>query len=534
MTSDPDDDLDHDDLGGDGDGDLFLASVADVTDSEVEDRREDKGQTVWLIVFFIVCGLCAVVAVAGYHMAESHYRDRALPGVTFAGASVSGKTSSELTALVKRTAASTGLRLTDSKGKTVKASLGNLGVTVNVDSTVKALLAAKRDESPFVWYLPFWRQSVGLKSSTTETTLTDYLTRRFVAKANRPKASTISYDKSVKAFVVNGGTPGTVPQTEVIKDAIDEVADDPGTFLSVSFRYETGEMPVSIEEATKVAAKANSRLSLSLKITGNGHELKVDGSTIAAWTTTTQNLKKGTIDITYDEDLIKAYLDKQLPAKIGKTLVNEKDIVDGDGKKVMVDVVGVDGVTVTNADDLAQSLHDALSSGQSATLQATTSTTKHGVTTVVVDVRIVVDLSKQTLTVYKGSTKAAQFLVSVGKSAVVSTSDKSYVTKTAKSANITVSSGSASSGSSSPNGSSSSSGSSKSTAKGTWVTYFGSSQAFLSASWSDDGIAKGNPSSSPSSPFVDMYESDAQWVYTNCPKGTRVQFTGSVPSSSVR
>ncbi|KFI73910.1 ErfK/YbiS/YcfS/YnhG superfamily protein [Bifidobacterium minimum] len=501
-----------------------LSAVSDVTDEEVVRKRESKRQSIGLVVFAVVCALCALAVGIGLRLAESHYRDRALPGVTFAGSSVAGMTSAQLKDTVTRAAKRTGLNLSDGDSQSAKATLEDLGVTVKVAPTVRSILSAKRNSNVFLRYMPFTGESVDLTVSRDDTALSEYLTKRFVRKADRPVASTIGYDKFHKVFIVNGGLPGKAPQSTVIRDAIDDVVSDPGSFKDVTFRYERAEMPVSIETATAAAQKANSRLGLSLSVTGGGRRLDVDRATIASWVVAKGNSVKGTISLSYSRDAIREYLEKKLPSSVGRTMVNEKDIVDGSGKTVMVDVKGVDGVTVSNVDELVDSLHSAVKSGTSGSFSATTTTQPHGKSTVVVDMRIVVDLSAQTATVYKGSRVAARFLVSAGQGAAEG-STQSHVVKTAKKASVSVSSSKTGDGGASTSASSSSA---------AWVTYYGSSQAFLSASWSDESIKTGNPSSAPSSSFVDMYSSDAQWIYTNCPKGTRVQFTGTAPSSSVR
>lgn len=512
---------------------LPLGAIADVADADAVARRESHRQTIGLIIFAVFAVLLVIVGVGGYFGAQSYFSGRVAPGVEFAGGSVSGRTRSELSGIVRNAVSATSITLTDSKGKKVKASLKDLGVTVNVGGTVKAILAAKSGEG-IRRLNPLERVDVPLKATTDDTVLAEYLAGRFVAKSDRPVASSVSYDSDSGKFVVDGGSTGSVAQTFAITDAIDAAIEEPGGSHAVSFRYERGGMPISIGTADKVAAEANSRIGTITLTDGDKVTWSVPAAQIASWTVLTPHEGKGTIALSYDRQAIGASLDKELPSRFGKTAVTEKDVVDSSGKVILVDTKGVDGLRVTNASDVADEVHDALTSGGSSTVRVDTAKVSHGKATVTVDVSLVVDLSKQTVTAYKGKDKAAEFLVCASGKATGSSSEDIYVTDHAKSAKLSVTASSSSSGSSGGTGDSSSSSSGTSGTTVQWVSYFGSSRAFLAATWDVDGIASGDPAASKPGAFVEMYPSDAQWIVENCPKGTKVTFTGTEPSKAVR
>ncbi|WP_314687207.1 hypothetical protein [uncultured Bifidobacterium sp.] len=516
---------------------LALGAIADVTDAEATARRESHRQTIGLVIFAVLAVLLAAAAIGGYAYAKSYFADKAAPGVLFAGGSVAGRTSSQLTGIVRRAVSATRFTLTDSKGRRIGATLSDLGVTVDVRKTVTSIMAAKKGEG-MGRLNPLERVSVPLKATTDDTVLADYLADGFVAKSDRPTASSVSYDSVTGKFVVDGGTTGTVAQTYAIEEALQSAIEEPGGSHAVSFRYERGEMPISIAAATKVAARANSRLGAITLTGGDKVTYVIPSATIASWTVLKPHAGKGTIALSYDREAIGTYLDKELPSRFGKTAVAEKDVVDSSGKVVLVDTKGVDGLKVTNADDVADEVHDALTSGDKATVQVDTTTVTHGRTTTTVDMSLVVDLSTQTVMAYKGSDKVAEFLVCVSGQAAGSSSGDVYVTDHATSAKLTTSTSSSSSGSSDGKDAGDSStkdpASSSSTTTVQWVSYFGSSQAFLSATWNSDGIASGDPRTASSDAFVEMYSSDAQWIVENCPKGTKVSFTGAEPSKAVR
>ena len=67
-----------------------------------------------------------------------------------------------------------------------------------------------------------------------------------------------------------------------------------------------------------------------------------------------------------------------------------------------------------------------------------------------------------------------------------------------------------------------------------WVGYFNGGEGFHTADWNYYGIQVGDPAHYGSHGCVNMYEADAKWIYDNCPEGTIVQVVGSTPSGPVR
>ena len=95
----------------------------------------------------LAAAVALVVGGAGTAYA-ARYQDRALPGTTVAGASVSGMTRAELAQEVRERAAQ--VTVTLRAGQTTRtARLAELGYTVDVDATVDAVLEANDSWSSY-------------------------------------------------------------------------------------------------------------------------------------------------------------------------------------------------------------------------------------------------------------------------------------------------------------------------------------------------------------------------------------------------
>lgn len=68
----------------------------------------------------------------------------------------------------------------------------------------------------------------------------------------------------------------------------------------------------------------------------------------------------------------------------------------------------------------------------------------------------------------------------------------------------------------------------------TWVSYFNGGISFHTALWNNVGIAQGYPAKYGSHGCINMYEQDAKWVFDNCPRGTVVEVVGEQPDGPVR
>ena len=178
----------------------------------------------WIITLSVI-GALLVLAVAGLFTARWYFSDKAAPGVTLGQISVAGQDRDRLTDTVTRAIADSTLTVADPDGQEIKASLEELGVSVDVDATVDALLNAKTDGdatgvrallSDFARLNPFSKAEIGLSAEYDEYTANTFLTDRFVADDQQAVPSSIAYDAGSQAFTVTEGKVGRAPQLDAV------------------------------------------------------------------------------------------------------------------------------------------------------------------------------------------------------------------------------------------------------------------------------------------------------------------------------
>ena len=477
-----------------------------------------------LIITLVVIGVVLVACVAAFFGLRWHYADRVAPGVSFGNTKVTGMTRDELKTAVNTTVNGTSITVTGDNGSKVTASLKDLGVSVNVDDTVNALLNAKAASGvvgEFTRLNPFATERVPLKADVDDYAMTTFLTDHLVTEHDRAIASTITYDSASQAFVVTEGRDGRAPTTDGVAKAVSAAIASPGTARTVSVSFADEAMPVTPEAAGTAAAAANQRLTAPIVITnGDKKQMTIPADQIVAWTKPQVDVKQGAISLAYDQDAITTYLAQTMPAELNQDMVKEKNVVNKDGGAVLYrEVQGVNGVTVQNTDATAAEVVQALNNGQGAILTAQTSVTRFETESRVVDYtspdgdpHAVVNLSEQTASFYRGSTLVNTFKVSTGAPGHDTPLGTFFVQRKLSTDNMK--------------------GPGYFTPNVPWCTYFTSSGvAFHGAPWNPGGIASGTPKSHG---CINMNVSDAKWAYDFLPVGAMVQVNGSTPSGAVR
>lgn len=473
-----------------------------------------------LIVALSVLAALVVLALGSFFGARWYFQDKAVPGVTFGGQSVMGKTAAELKNTVDAAIAQSVITVNDDSGKKAKASLGDLGVQVDVNATVSNILDAKSG-SDFTRLNPFSHQSVALAAKSDKLAASAYLTKTFIAESDRAVPSTIAFDGNAGQFNVMQGKDGKAPVAAPVNKAVDAMIAAPGQPTAVAVTYSDVNMPIPVANAQQAADQANQRLANTITINnGNAKSFDIPATAVASWIKPTGDPAAGTIAVSYDKAAISAYMAKELPAQLNQEKVTQEDIVNDAGVVLTTKTPGVDGVAVKNTDAVAQQVVQALDAGKPATLQAEADVTKYDTKQVKPEYRIVVDKTSQTATVYHNDTPVKTFLVCTGRSGNHETDSGTffvylkYASQDMRGLNDD--------------------GSHYLSPGVKWVSYFNGGEGFHTADWNYGGIASGNPSNNGSHGCVNMYEQDAQWIYDNCPEGTVVQVVGAQPSGAVR
>ncbi|WP_418968847.1 L,D-transpeptidase [Alloscardovia omnicolens] len=487
-----------------------------VSQSDSAPRRRHIALWVTLAIFLTL--VCAVIG--WFFGAGWYYQDKAPLGVEFGGVSVSGQNAAQLKTTVKNAVDRSTITVKDDRGKTVKASLKDLGVAVNIDKTVKNLLAAK-DENIFVKVNPFITRSVPLEATVRQLPVSEYLTKSFVDESNRAVPSTIGFDATSQSFAVTPGKGGRMPEnTQVIKQ-INSVIEQPGHPTAVSVKYQDVTMPISVETAQQVADEANARVNAQYVISnGDGKNFQVPADQIAQWIVTDTNPSKGTISLSYDKQKIVDYMAANLPQQLNQDKVDQEDIIDSNGRVILTKIKGANGVSIGNTNAVADQIYTSLTHGQGATTRVESTVTKFDVKQTKSEMRIVIDKTNQVAYAYKNDQLVRTFNICSGANGGNESDNGNffiylkYATQDMTGLNDD---------------------GSRYLSKGVkWVSYYNGGEGFHTATWNYGGIASGDPANHGSHGCINMYEQDSKWVYDNCPQGTLVQVVGSQPTGPVR
>lgn len=483
-----------------------------------KEKNKRRNLTLWIVLGILAA--LVVLSLSWFFGAEWYFQDKAALGVELGGTSVAGQNAEQLKTTVNNAVANSKVTVTDGDGKSVTASLADLGVKVDVDATVSQLLAAKSDNA-IAKVNPFASQNVSLNATVDKLKLSDYLTENFVQESDRAVASSIAYDDANKTFAATEGKGGRTPEDTGVVEAVNALISEPGSNKNVSVEYKTVDMPISLDAAQKAADGANTRLAAAFTINnGNSKTFTVPVEQVASWITPTGDPSNGTISLSYDKQKIVDYMASTLPEQLNQQMVSQEDVIDGNGSVLLTKVKGVDGVTIKNTDAVADQVYDALTGGQGADVQVAADVTVHDVKQVKSEMRIVVDKTTQTASVYKNDQLVKTFLVCTGRDGG-NESDTGTFAIYLKYASQDMT-GLNDDGS-------------RYLSKGVkWVSYYNGGEGFHTAIWNYNGIATGDPANHGSHGCINMYEQDSQWIYDNCPEGTIVQVVGTQPTGPVR
>lgn len=479
-------------------------------------RKSHKG----LIITLIVAAVLLAALIGAFFTARWYFSDRVAPGVSFGSVKVFGQTRDELTSTVTAAVKDSAITVNDTtSGTKVTASLKDLGADVDVEATVDALLGAKSAANlleDVVRVNPFSHVSVPLKATTNDFTMSDFLSSKLINDDGRAVPSSIAYDAAKHAFVATEGRSGSSPETAKVQAAVKQAIAEPGTAATVSVKDSTIDTPITLATAQQAADQANQRLTSEIIMTnGDAKKFTLPADEVAQWIKPTGEPAKGEITLSYDTVAIKQYLAQKMPETLNQEMVSQVDIVDENGNVVIkAQTKGVNGVAVKDTDAAATQVVSALEQGQGGTVQVAADVTKYDTKQKKSEYRLVVDKSSQTVTVYQNGNVIKTFPVVTGKASTQTDNGTFYVylkyqTQTMRGEDYV-------------------------TPNVRWVTYFNGGEGFHSAPWNYSAIAAGDPVNHGSHGCVNMYDQDANWIYTTIPDGAIVQVVGSNPSSPTR
>lgn len=465
-----------------------------------------------------------ILLIAAFFGTHWYFHDRVAPGVNFGNVASSrslvGSPEDEVSRAVEQAVNTSSLVIKDDRGNSITTDLQHLGVKVDRAATVSAIMDAKKDNM-FTRIMPWVQQTVALHASRDDAAMDAFVVKKFVRLHDRAVPYSAVFDESSDSFTVEDGVPGRTVETMPVREAVKKLLAHPGQTVKVSVTSRRTDAPIKLEAAQKLVSDLNVLLAKKISFNnGNGDNFVVPKKVLASWIKVKADISRRKLSYKIDLKAADAWLSKSLPKELNKEKEDQEDAVNKDGKVLFTTLKGVNGIEITYSRDLAKKACEALTKGEDANIAVPGKVTKFATKQKLVEMRIVVDKTTQTASVYKNDELVKTFPICSGRKGMYDSTNGTffiylrYSTQDMRGPN----------------------------ANGTryylpgvhWVSYYNGGESFHTAAWNYNGIATGDPAHFGSHGCINMYEQDAQWVYDNCPRGTIVQVTGVTPDGPVR
>lgn len=469
----------------------------------------------------IACLLVALVALAWWAVGHFYFADRAPLGTSFAGQSLAGQSSAQIRAAVEKKVSNTRLTFTTSKQSPVTLSYQQLGVQPNTTQTVLSIMAA-RESNPFAKAWPFGSHNIPLVAAINDRAAVDSLNSRILSAGDHMVEPSIAYQSSTHTFIPMAGKSGLSASTTQVHAAIvHSLTTSASQPVNANVAITTISPSIPDSSAATLATQANARLKTNYTISnGRTKSVRIPVDVLASWISAQPDSRNHQLSLRVNKPAVSAWVEQNVPNALAVAPVDQHDLYTPEGRKIAVKNVGRSGLKVKTTTSAATSVISGLQSGSPVLAVAQMETDPYKIVKDTVphnfsvpngDPWVQIDLTAQTLTTYKGTTKVASYPVATGKAGHETPDGTFYVylrydTQTMRGPGY-VSPGVR------------------------YINYFTGSIATHAAPWNVANINAGRPSSHG---CVNMLPQDAQAVYNFAPLGTMVQVTGKTPSTQAR
>lgn len=465
-----------------------------------------------------------ILLVAAFFALHLYFNNRVAPGVDFGDASITrnltGYQEDAVSRTVQNAVDNSKLEISDDQGNSIDADLSQLGVKIDKNATVKAIMNAKRDNL-FTRIMPWVRQTVSLKAVRDDSALDSYLLHKFIRESDRAVPYSAVFDKDSESFKVEDGVPGRTIETMSVREAVKKLIAHPGKTVKVSVTSRRTDAPIKLDAAQKFVNDLNKLLEKKVTFNnGDGKDFTVPKEAIASWISVNADTTRRKLSYTIDADKADYYLSQVLPKELNQQKINQEDAIDKEGKFIFTTLKGSNGVEINYSNSVAKKAVESLRNGNDFKMDVPSKITKFTVEKKLVEMRIVVDKTTQMASVYRNDELVKTFPVCTGKrGADDSASGTFFIYLRYASQDMRGRNGD---------------GSPYFSPGVRWVSYYHGGEGFHTASWNYKGIATGDAANHGSHGCINMYEQDAHWIFENCPRGTIVQVVGTTPDGPVR
>ncbi|MEI2776615.1 MAG: L,D-transpeptidase family protein [Tetrasphaera sp.] len=312
-----------------------------------------------------------LVLASGATAYAAHYRHRALPGSSIAGLDVAGMSRDEVATALRERAAGVAVDVSSSAGSG-KASLAELGYAVDVDASVERVFDANGDWSAYARSL-FGDSPVDVVVTRDPAAFDAYVAKLAASEVRPATSATVARAKDKKSFAVTPSVTGHAADATALQEVAARAANSL-TSASASVAIVDQAPEVTTAEAKEVADAANALVRRPVQISAGKEKFTASTGEKASWVSIPDQ----------DGEPVEPVVSRSRVASWVAKAVKSVDTEPQDGsrhlsskgKVVRVVTQAVDGVKVTNADDVAASIVTALDAGSDAKTRFATKTLK--------------------------------------------------------------------------------------------------------------------------------------------------------------
>ncbi|MBS5977349.1 L,D-transpeptidase [Actinomyces urogenitalis] len=300
------------------------------------------------------------VSGAGGYAYASHYADTAVPGTSVGGVDVSGKTREQIVELVSKRAQDAAVTISGDVEAT--ASLEDLGTTIDAEATADAAMARSADVLDRFKAL-VTDNNVAVVTTANADTAASYAASLVPEDQAKAVDATVTLAADGASFTTTPAADGTGLDPAPLESTAAKAAQTLSS-QTVELSYTTVAPTVSDADAQAAADKANGLVGLDVTVatTDASSSFTADAPTKASWIT----IKPGQDSkpaVSVDAAKVGEWVAAQ-SAQVSKDPVTGQRNVNSRGEVVATRVEAVNGVVVSNSEDLTSAITQSLTEGK--------------------------------------------------------------------------------------------------------------------------------------------------------------------------
>lgn len=318
--------------------------------------RKVSAKVKWAVGILLGLVLALVGVTTAY---AAHYSDRALPGVSVAGTSVTGQTQEEVAQAVAKSAGDISVTV-NIDGTPTSAKLSDLGITVDADATAAKAFADNPSWTSRVGAL-FAHTDVSVVSTTDDATLAAFGQKLSASLGSPATDATVKVSDDGASFVATDAASGKGVDTKALATAAAKAV---STLTSQSVDLSAVDVTptVTTEAAQKTADAANALVALDVTISDGVDNYTASAADKVQWVKLPDT--PGTGSPAFDDAKVSAWVTSTAESTNEDAVAGIKN-VNSSGKVVSVASEGSAGWKVNNADAVAKAVVESLTQGQS-------------------------------------------------------------------------------------------------------------------------------------------------------------------------